>query len=542
MLRGRPVSGKILRTSVMGVTLLLGYVVLALPNQIGALGSPVAWWPPLELPLMVMALWCLPYRVSRFLAPVVAIALLLLALIKLADMVALQAYWRIFDPVSDWRLIGPGWNVFSGTVGADKAWLLAGVLVTTLLLMLGITMAGWSLLSRQNTSNQPAGQRRWLRSLTAGWLVISLAGLVWHDVPRPAGSSRLIVEHIDQSRQNLRDLAALKEYALHDPAAQMPAERLLTGLKGRDVLFVFIESYGRTALEDERYAGVMRSRMAAIDSELGQAGFGARSAWLASPTVGGQSWLAHATLQSGLWIDSQRRYNWLMGTDRVSLARLFNRAGWKTMAVEPALTREWLANRYFRFDEVLDARNLGYKGDPFNWITMPDQYTWSVLQRLALAPGDRAPVMAEIATLTSHAPWTPIPPMVAWDRVGDGRIFNQWANAGDPPDVVWQDSDRVRAQYLKSIDYALEALASFVAHYGDDNLVVIAMGDHQPASLITGEGASMDVPVHVMTRDSSVLNQFAKWGWQSGMLPNQDSAHWGMDVLRQRLIEGFGSP
>ncbi|SPJ35199.1 sulfatase-like hydrolase/transferase [Kushneria phyllosphaerae] len=535
-------AGSIKRIGTMGFALLLGYLVLALPNQIGALARANEWWPPIELPLILMALWGLPRRVTRFLSPLLAIVLVLLTLLKMADMVALQAYWRIFDPISDWRLLGPGWNVFSGTVGTGKAWLLAAALVVVLLLILAIMVVGWSLLARQATPGRPVTQRRWLWAMASGVLLVSLAGGLRHDAPRLADSSRLMAEHVTQSRQNLRDLAALKAHARQDPVAQTPTEQLLTGLKGHDVLFVFIESYGRTALEDERYAGVMRSRMAAIDSELGQAGFGARSAWLASPTVGGQSWLAHSTLQSGLWINSQRRYNWLMGTDRVSLARLFKRAGWQTMAVEPALTREWLANRYFQFDRVYDARNLGYEGEPFNWITMPDQYTYAALQRLELSHKYRAPIMAEIATLTSHAPWTPIPPLVDWAQVGSGRIFNQWANAGDSPDVVWQDSERVRTQYLKSVDYALEALGSFVAHYGNDNLVVIAMGDHQPASLITGEGASTDVPVHVMTRDRRILDQFGKWGWRPGMLPAQDSAHWGMDALRQRLVEGFDAP
>ncbi|REC93408.1 sulfatase-like hydrolase/transferase [Kushneria indalinina] len=526
----------------MVITLLLGYFVLALPHQTSALNQSDWWFPPLELPLMLLALWCAPRRIRHFLAPLLAVVLLLVVLIKLADMVALQAYWRIFDPISDWRLLGPGWNVLSGTIGADKAWLLAAAVSAALLLVLALMITGLLLLARHGASGGPKRSRVVLWTMATGLLLVSLSGLVWHDTPRPAESSRLVVEHVAQSRQNLQDLAALKEHAEQDPIAGMPAGKLLSGLKGHDVLFVFIESYGRTALEDERYAGVMRSRMAAIDDELGQAGFGARSAWLASPTVGGQSWLAHATLQSGLWINSQRRYNWLLGTERVSLARLFNRAGWRTMAVEPALTREWLANRYYRFDQVYDARNLGYKGEPFNWVTMPDQYTYATLQRLELADTERAPVMAEIATLSSHAPWTPIPPLIDWAQVGDGRIFNQWASAGDPPDVVWQDSERVRSQYLKSVDYALETLASFVTHYGDDNLVVIAMGDHQPATLITGEGASLDVPVHVMSRDASVLDQFEEWGWHAGMLPDQDSAHWGMDALRQRLIEGFGAP
>lgn len=535
-------AGRIGRASAVAVTLALAWLLLALPNQVSAFGRLGQWFPPLELPLLLMALWCVPRRAARFVAPIMAVALLLLAVIKLADMVALQAYWRIFDPISDWRLIGPGWNVLSGTVGAEKAELLAVGLVAVLLSILMLMTIGLLLLTRYGGPDSPRRLRVTLWSITGGLLLVSLSGFIRPDGAHPGESSRLVVEHVAQSRQNLQDLAALKEHAEQDPIAGMPAGKLLSGLKGHDVLFVFIESYGRTALEDERYAGVMRSRMTAIDDELGQVGFGARSAWLVSPTVGGQSWLAHATLQSGLWINSQRRYNWLLGTERVSLARLFNRAGWRTMAVEPALTREWLANRYYRFDRVYDARNLGYEGEPFNWVTMPDQYTYAALQRLELADTERAPVMAEIATLSSHAPWTPIPPLIDWAQVGDGRIFNRWANAGDPPDVVWQDSERVRAQYLKSIDYALETLASFVTHYGNDNLVVIAMGDHQPASIITGEGASMDVPVHVMTRDASVLNQFDEWGWRAGMLPDQTSTHWGMDTLRQRLAEGFGAP
>ncbi|MFC0336807.1 Phosphoglycerol transferase MdoB [Kushneria avicenniae] len=535
-------ADSIKRTGVMVITLVLAYIVLALPNQITTLGHPGEWLPPLELPLMLMALWYIPHRLRRLPASLLAVSLVLVLLLKLADMVALQAYWRIFDPVADWRLLGPGWNVLSGTLGAGRAWLLAAALAAILMLVLGLMVLGWRSLARVVSPEHSKRRRVTLWSMVAALLLASMAVTLSPDAPPAAKTSRLVVEHVMQSRQNLQDLAALKEHAGHDPVAQTPARELLSGLKGHDVLFVFIESYGRTALEDERYTGVMRSRMKAIDSELGRSGFGARSAWLTSPTVGGQSWLAHATLQSGLWINSQRRYNWLMDTGRVSLARLFGRAGWQTMAVEPALTAEWLANRYFQFDRVLDARNLGYEGEPFNWITMPDQYTYSALQHLALAGTDRAPVMAEIATLTSHAPWTPIPPLIDWSDVGNGRIFNQWASSGDPPDVVWQDSDRVRAQYLKSVDYALQTLASFVTHYGDDRLVVIAMGDHQPASLITGEGASMDVPVHVMTRDASVLQRFDEWGWRSGMLPDQSSAHWGMDALRERLVEGFSAP
>jgi hypothetical protein len=48
---------------------------------------------------------------------------------------------------------------------------------------------------------------------------------------------------------------------------------------------------------------------------------------LTSPTFGGISWLAHSTLQSGLWIDNQQRYNQLVASNRFTLSDAFKQAG-----------------------------------------------------------------------------------------------------------------------------------------------------------------------------------------------------------------------
>jgi len=39
----------------------------------------------------------------------------------------------------------------------------------------------------------------------------------------------------------------------------------------------------------------------AAEGPIRDAGFAIRSGWMTSPTAGGQSWLAHGTLGSGLW-------------------------------------------------------------------------------------------------------------------------------------------------------------------------------------------------------------------------------------------------
>ena len=51
----------------------------------------------------------------------------------------------------------------------------------------------------------------------------------------------------------------------------------------------------------------VRSLLDSGTGELGAAGYRARSGFLTSPTFGGSSWLAHASLMSGLWVDDQQR-------------------------------------------------------------------------------------------------------------------------------------------------------------------------------------------------------------------------------------------
>ena len=87
----------------------------------------------------------------------------------------------------------------------------------------------------------------------------------------------------------------------------------------------------------------------------------------------------------------------------------------------PAITLAWPEARYFGYDRVLAAADLGYRGQPFNWVTMPDQFTLAAFERQVLDPAPRPPVFAEIALISSHAPWTPIPPLLPWDALGRRR-------------------------------------------------------------------------------------------------------------------------
>ena len=77
--------------------------------------------------------------------------------------------------------------------------------------------------------------------------------------------------------------------------------------------------------------------------------------------------------------------------------------------------------------------------------------------------------------------------------------------------------------------------------YGDDNLVLILLGDHQPSPIVTGQGASRDVPISIVARDRAVFQRIAPWGWHEGLKPDPQAPVWRMDAFRDRFLSAFGA-
>jgi hypothetical protein len=148
--------------------------------------------------------------------------------------------------------------------------------------------------------------------------------------------------------------------------------------------------------------------------------------------------------------------------------------------------------------------------------------------------------MAEIDLVSSHTPWTPLPEFVDWSGLGDGSVFNGMPERGPSATTLWRDANQVRAAYGRSIEYTLNTLISFVQTYGDDNLVLLLYGDHQPATIVSGQGASHEIPVTIVARDPAVMNRIAGWGWQDGMRPDDGAPVWPMDSMRDRILTAFG--
>jgi hypothetical protein len=346
-------------------------------------------------------------------------------------------------------------------------------------------------------------------------------------------AAALALREVRAVQTGLRAREVVARQIARDRFRTTPGDRLLAGLRGKDVLIVFVESYGSVAVQDSPLAPRIGAVLDRGTAQLRAAGFASRSAFLRSPTFGGLSWLAHATLQSGVRIGTQQGYGQLVHSDRLTLSRAFERAGWRAVGAMPANKRTWREGAsFYGFDQVYDRRNVGYRGPEFGLPPMPDQYVLEAVHRLELARRHRPPLFAEVDLLSSHAPWTRIPRLIPWDDVGDGSIFHR------VPAEELGDDDR-RAAYGRSIAYSLRTVISFVRRHGDDDLVLVVLGDHQPATVVTGHGAGHDVPISVVARDPGVLGRIAGWHWQDGMRPSPRAPVWPMHAFRDRFLDAF---
>ena len=339
----------------------------------------------------------------------------------------------------------------------------------------------------------------------------------------------------------MRDHAVFAKEISHDSFRGIGPDRLLTGLRGKDVILAFVESYGQVAVQGTDFSPGVDASLRQDTDSLARAGWSTRSAWLTSPTFGGISWLAHSTLQSGVWVSTEQRYAELTASHRFNLTDAFAKAGWRTVSDIPSDEFTWPAGTsFYAYDQLYDRRNVGYHGPTFSYASMPDQYTLAAFQRLELAPGHK-PVMAEIDLVSSHTPWAPLPSMVPWNEVGDGSIFDPMPARSQSPVTVWRSAETVRRFYGQSIQYSLQALTSWVTEAEDPNLVLILLGDHQPNITVSGAGADHQVPISIVARDPSVLQRITPWRWQDGLLPGPSAPLEPMDAFRDQFFNTFNA-
>ena len=489
-------------------------------------------WLSLEALMVWATLSALPesdrrYRVTLGLAVLYG----LLALLVLADTLARESLGRGLNLYLEVRLLDAAWNLMSTNLGALLA-------VLALALILGL-LAGFTWLVQHGLERLAHHSPKHLAKPL--WLVAGLAaaGAVTPWIGSPAlafvANQASLISHTHQTTQAFTEQLSARSGKGRQPTS-------LPQLAENDVILGFIESYGVSTVTDKRYQQMVGQSLDAMAQELATAGLTIATGRLQSPIQGGQSWLGHLSVLSGQWIHNQLAYEALLSSGYATLVDDFRSTGHRAIAVMPAITRAWPEGRLLGYDQIYDHDDLGYQGPAFNWVTMPDQYTWHRFQ--TIREQHEGPLFAELALISSHAPWVPILPVIDdWNTIGNGEVFQRWEGAGEAPVSLWRDPDRVRNHYAQAIAYALKVAGGFASRYVGDETLMIVLGDHQPAPLITGEKASQDVIVHVISADQALIEPFLSGelpGFRLGTQPNLKTPGAPMSRFRPFLHRHFG--
>jgi hypothetical protein len=313
----------------------------------------------------------------------------------------------------------------------------------------------------------------------------------------------------------------------------------LAKLEGANVYLFLIESYGQTVLDRPILSSRALQIYKTFESELRPLGFLMASGLLDSPTYGGHSWLAHATLGTGVRTNDQFRFRTVCESRPLTLANLFRQAGYRTVLAQPATTRPWPQGEFYGFDRKYYAWNFEYKGPAFSWAPMPDQYVLDFIRRKEAIPSQRW-LFIQYALVSSHAPWNRQPLLIHDDsKIGDGSIYASRRTITFPTD--WSDMSQATDAYLHSIRYDFDVLRRYIARHVPDDSLVIILGDHQPNGDITENSVERGVPIHVLSRKKAFVDAFLNRGYTNGMKPDLSRLHREMADFFPNIVEDFST-
>jgi phosphatidylglycerophosphate synthase len=542
---GRGRARTVISMVLTALSFLLVWAVLVLPDEPAHFKSGALLRIPIEGLVLIALALVLPAIGRRIFAVLTGLVLTLVVLLKVINYEIFKLFDRGFEPLGDLGQFSNAIETLRLEAGASQARLIeigaiAGVVAALLLLPLAMLRLTRIAADHRQRAFQVIG------ALGVLWAVFAVLGaqVVSHTPVASAVSASLLYDQGRTIRNEVEDEGVFAKEIKHDEFRDTPTDSLLHALRGKDVLLVFAESFGRVAIEESSFAPEVDQALAEGDRQLASAGFHSRSGFLISPTFGGGSWLAHSTLNSGLWVHNLRRYAQLLPERRFTLASAFNRAGWRTVDDIPSNDRPWPEGKaFYHWDKIYDRNQVGYRGPSFSYAAMPDQYIYSALQRLELGKTHRRPLFAEVDTVSSHQPWNRIPEEIGWNEVGDGSIYDHLPDHFEGGSFLsyWEDASRVQANYGKTIVYTINTLTKFIQHYGKKNLVVIELGDHQPRNPVTGEQAGHQVPISIISHDPKVLERIESWGWNPGLRPRPDAPVWPMSGFRNRFFRAFDS-
>jgi Sulfatase len=476
----------------------------------------------LALVLLLAAARGMGLRLSRPARAGLALVLVLAALVRYVDVTAFGVLGREFDLYGDFPHVHRVFAMFLEVMTPALGILVVSVLLLSAAVLFSLNWLGLGALVRALES----------ASLRRGFAVASAAGLAAFFVSSGRAFARPV------SSIAARQIGHLSEGMSAAPAAEVvfPEQSLdssLSRLGGANVFLIFIESYGITLFEDAHHFESIEPRYRELESRLRTAGYFFSSGQIRSPTFGGGSWRAHATLLSGVDVGSEHRYDALLASKRKTLVHVLKEKGYRTVAAEPGIKWHWPDGLFYGFDRIYDFDALGYDGPEMGWWKIPDQFTLYRIYREEIGRAEK-PLFVKASLIMTHIPYYPVPSYVSdWSRFDEGTAYS--AGLKSVAHDAYRDLMELSTWYLASVGYELDVLEGFLLKYVPDDSLVIIVGDHQPPKLATHDNDSWAVPMHVFSKREDLVRAFDALGFENGLVPLRESSLHMADFLDRFL-------
>lgn len=384
----------------------------------------------------------------------------------------------------------------------------------------------------------------WAVSTVAVLLVTAnLAGAraTWPLVSKPViptywRQAQLLVTAFSPQRQS----RLLPEATAVDAALAAKPGSVLAALHGRDVYVFMLESVGAVVYDDARADQALRASRDRFAADIAASGRQVVSAFFGSPTFAGGSDLTHLGILSGIDLSDPMRHDVLLTTQRPTLNSLFRAHGYQTFGLYPALDWEWPERAFYGFDVFVARRDLGYAGPAMGFWQVPDQFSAARFEQLYPRDADAPPRFVFFPTITCHLPFSPVPPYQPdWSRVLGPQPFAE----ADVSRALAEQPNWLNMfpDFVRMVAYTYQWLGAYLRQPEPREAIYLLIGDHQPAANITGEGASWDVPVHIVARDGELLARFIEQGFQPGLAPPRQALG-PLHTLTGMLLQAFSTP
>jgi hypothetical protein len=468
----------------------------------------------------------------------VALLALCARIFMAADNISHRYVYRDFRVPLDLHLVPEFFRLMYDTSNAGK--LTTYIALFAAFLVLSVALVWFVLWYVHKNSERPA-----FRYLVLALVGVCIGAVAMQEAGGPTLYSRELSQRIGREIDGMTQLPAERKKILKSISAVRErigtASNRLDKLQGANVLFIFVESYGRTAFVQPKLQALITPRLEEMQRNLEAEGFHVASNFLTSPTYGGFSWFAHYTVDTGVKVISHLHSQLLDDERPIALADYFREAGYLPIDVAPGTSRAWPGmDDHFGFRNHYFSWEYGYRGPKYGWATMADQYVLYHLQQAEIENA-KQPLFLRYSLISSHAPWNDIPRYVEdWSQMGNGSILHKVGR--DRFQSSWEKPDQILDGYAAAINYELRMIEGYLTTYVKDDTLVIFVGDHQPHQGVTGpNNLTWSVPAHIASRNPDFVAPFLKREYVRGMVPNQPLPHAGMERFMEEFLSDFST-